>query len=223
MIVGVLLVPSAVVGKVAEACCGVEPIDLGVSDAPDPVCVGETVTISIDYTVIRSWIPPPAILPYDTGYLLTIIAPDSTVIVDDSITLATAQPDPLPAGVGWSDSYDFTPTAAGTYIYQVAAWSWTTAGTMTTDIVAGEITVEECCVADSALEQEIRAAIAAACPEGDEYKNHGEYVSCAAQIIDGYLEAGDITEEEASCFMNPIARSRVGIPDNSGKPGKGPK
>jgi len=141
--VGVLVVPSVVVGKIAEACCGVEPENLEV-EAPGEACVCENVTISINYTVVRSWIPPPDILPYNTGYLITIYDSADNPVDSANVTLATAQPDPLPVGVNWTDTYDFHPTEADTYTYEVAAWSWTTAGTMTTDIVAGEIVAEEC-------------------------------------------------------------------------------
>jgi len=219
----VLLFPGAVVAKIAEACCGTDVTDLVVTDEPDPVCVGLSSNISGTYVVFSAWSQQFPVAPYDTGVNITIFDSGNNLMAEYAQTLGTGQSDPgVYPGTGWSFEQLWTPTAIDTYTYEVSAWTTTSWGTMT-DIVGGEITVEECCVSDMALEQEIRDRLAAECPEDAEYKNHGAYISCAAQIIDEYLEAGDITEEEASCFMNPIARSRVGIPDKSQKPGKGPK
>jgi hypothetical protein len=54
------------------------------------------------------------------------------------------------------------------------------------------------------------AKVAASCLCTDDWKNHGEYVSCAAKIVDGYLEAGLIDEECASSIMSDLARSDCG-------------
>ena len=212
LIVGVLLFPGVVVAKIAEACCGVIPQDLVVEDSPDPACVSQDVTISGTYTVVPDWDPWQA---YDTGVLLTILDPDGGTVFSGSLTLATAEPD---APKDFEFEYTFHIDMEGTYTYTVQAWATTSYGTETTDVVAGEIEAEECCVAP-ALERVIRDRLATECDPEAEYANHGAYISCAAQIIDEYLEAGDITEEEASCFMNPIARSKVGMPSKSNKPG----
>lgn len=62
--------------------------------------------------------------------------------------------------------------------------------------------------------ESVEAEVTEACPcERDPaWRNHGEHVSCAAKIVDGYLEAGFIDEECASSIMNPIARSGCGKP-----------
>lgn len=50
------------------------------------------------------------------------------------------------------------------------------------------------------------------CPPENNWRNHGEYVKCAAHIVSPLVDAGIIFEEEASALMNPIARSDVGKP-----------
>ena len=50
------------------------------------------------------------------------------------------------------------------------------------------------------------------CDPSKNWRNHGEYVKCAAHIVSPLVDAGIITEEEASALMNPIARSDVGKP-----------
>jgi hypothetical protein len=210
-IVAVLLVPGFVFGALVEACCGVEPIDLLVEDSPDPVCVDDVVTISGTYTVIRSWTPPPPIEPYDTGVEIKIFD-SAMLLVDEYIaTLATGQPDPGD-GVNWSFSHDWVPGAAGEYTYEVIAWSKTSYGRMQIDVVGETITVleSECPTIDCLVEQEIRDRWAAECPSCDEAKNHGAYVSCRANIVSGYVEAGLVDEEGSSCLINPEARTDCG-------------
>lgn len=56
------------------------------------------------------------------------------------------------------------------------------------------------------------ADIDVACDPSNNWRNHGEYVRCAANIVSPLVDAGIITEEEASALMNPLARSDVGKP-----------
>ena len=215
LIVGVLLVPSVVVGKVAEACCGVEPVDLTVTDEPDPVCVGEPVIISGTYTVVRGWTPPPAILPYDTGIEIRIWDSGAVLVHQYLETLATGQPDPE-EGVPYSFSHDWTPTVGcETYTYEVIAWSYTTMGRMQISFVGGtfeSIICEPgaCPTIDPCVEQEIRARWAAECKACAQVKNHGEFVSCRAKIVSEYVAAGLVDEEGSSCLVNPLARMNCG-------------
>ncbi|UCB51933.1 MAG: hypothetical protein JSV10_08070 [Candidatus Zixiibacteriota bacterium] len=39
------------------------------------------------------------------------------------------------------------------------------------------------------------------------YRNHGKYVSAVANIVDPYLESGEIDSVCASCIVNQFARS----------------
>jgi len=54
--------------------------------------------------------------------------------------------------------------------------------------------------------------VAEECDPSTNWRNHGEYVKCAAHIVSPLVDAGIITEEEASAIMNTIARSDVGKP-----------
>jgi hypothetical protein len=60
------------------------------------------------------------------------------------------------------------------------------------------------------LQLEVQAAV------GDEdpavYRNHGAYVSAVANLVDPYLESGEISEECASCIVSQFAR-RIPIAD----------
>lgn len=54
--------------------------------------------------------------------------------------------------------------------------------------------------------------LAEECDPSSNWRNHGQYVRCAAHIVSPLAEAGILTEKEASAIMNPIARSDVGKP-----------
>jgi hypothetical protein len=112
----VLLLPAAVVGPVLEACCGVYPSNLQVSDTPDPVCLEEKVTISGTYTVIPQWDPWEA---YDTGVGVKIWEPGGVdPVVNEDVTLAKGQTE---APKDFTFSYPYLPLMAGTYNYEVIA------------------------------------------------------------------------------------------------------
>ena len=145
LIVGVLLVPGVVVAQVAEACCGVVPINLEVTDAPDPACVGDEVTISGTYNTY--WVFED-FDPYDTWVVLRVWAPGDvpgvdTPIVDETIPKGTGVTE-SPAAEDFSFSYPLTASEEGTYNYEVLAW--TTGGPMPDQfiLVGGTITVEVC-------------------------------------------------------------------------------
>ena len=123
--------------KIAEACCGVVPIDL-VVDAPEEACISEDVTISGTYTVDPLWDPFEA---YDTGVWLTVTEADGDTIYSGSITLAT---DESVAPKDFSFEYTFHIDLEGIYTYTVYAWSVTSWGTEETVIVGGTIETETC-------------------------------------------------------------------------------
>lgn len=51
----------------------------------------------------------------------------------------------------------------------------------------------------------------AQCPPTDEYRNHGEYMSCVAAAAEAFLASENVLcEEVQSCIVNPRARSDVG-------------
>jgi hypothetical protein len=55
------------------------------------------------------------------------------------------------------------------------------------------------------------AYVDAQCPPGDEYRNHGQYMSCVAAAAEAFLVSEDVLcEEVQSCIVNPRARSDVG-------------
>ena len=139
-----LLFPGAVVAKIAEACCGVVPIDLEVTAEPDPACVDEDVTISGTYNTNPLFDPFEA---YDTWVVLRVWAPGDVPgvdppIVDETIPKGTGVTE-SPASVDFSFSYSFTASEEGTYNYEVIAW---TSSPMTDQsiIVAGTIEAEIC-------------------------------------------------------------------------------
>ena len=143
LLIGVLLAPGIVVAKFAEACCGVGPSGLEMTDDPDPACVGNEVTISGSYTVdMLMGIEPPPEESYNTGVELKVYAPDSTLIVDETITTGTGE---WGYGVVFDFSWPVTVTEEGTYTYEVTAWTQqVTWGRMTTTIAPGTIDVEVC-------------------------------------------------------------------------------
>ncbi len=143
LLIGVLLAPGIVVAKFAEACCGVGPSGLEMTDDPDPACVGNEVTISGSYTVdMLMGIEPPPEESYNTGVELKVYAPDSTLIVDETITTGTGE---WGNDVVFDFSWPVTVTEEGTYTYQVTAWTQqVTWGRMTTSIAPGTIDVEVC-------------------------------------------------------------------------------
>ena len=210
-IVAVLLVPSAIVGTLAEACCGVDVKDLVVTDEPDPVCVGDPVTISGTYVAYTEW--DPWTEPYDTGVEIRIYDSDGNMVDEYLETLGTNLPSPGPQpGTEWPFSHDWTPTTpCETWTYEVIAWAETMYGRMETDIVGGTITAEyceaQCPTIDPCVEWEIRARWTGECPSCAHAKNHGEYVACRATIVDEYVEMCLVDEEGSSCLINPEARS----------------
>jgi hypothetical protein len=145
LIAGVLLLPSAAIGAVAEACCGVDVRDLTVTDDPDPVCPGETVTISGEYIAFSPWGPWTEL--YDTGANITIYDSSMNLVANFDLLLGEDQPDPgdFPPGTVWPFSQDWSTTVGGTYTYEVVAWSETSWGRMEISIVGETITVKEDC------------------------------------------------------------------------------
>jgi hypothetical protein len=75
-----------------------------------------------------------------------------------------------------------------------------------------QMTWDECPTIDVCLETEIRLRWEGDCKacEDETLKNHGEYVSCRANIVSEYVEAGLVDEEGSSCLINPEARSDCG-------------
>ena len=211
-IIVTLLVPGFVVGALVEACCGVDVTNLQVSDSPDPACDDGIVTISGTYDAYSEWSGQYPVAPYDTGIEIKVFDA-GTEIASYTETLGTAQPDPgdLP-GTEWAFSWDWSPTGAGAFTYEVIAWSETSWGRMQISFVGGTITVEGAgdCLGCT-LEREIRDRWDNECVSCDEAKNHGQYVSCRANIQDEYLMAGLITEEESSCLVHPVAQSNCGF------------
>jgi len=134
-IISVLLVPGLAVGPLISACCGVEPINLVVTDAPDPVECGGNATISGTYTVTPQWDPWE---PYNTGYDIRVWDPDAVEIVNKSVTLATGE---TVAPKDFTLSEVVTLAKCGTYTYEVIAWSTTSFGRMEVSFVGGTITV----------------------------------------------------------------------------------
>jgi hypothetical protein len=134
-IITVLLVPGFAVGSIVSACCGVEPINLVVTDAPDPVECGANATISGTYTVTPTFDP---FEPYDTGVVIRVWDPDGVGIVDKSVTLATGE---TVAPKDFTFSEALAVTECGTYTYEVVAWSVTSYGRMEINFVGGTITV----------------------------------------------------------------------------------
>jgi hypothetical protein len=210
-IIVTLLVPGFVIGAVVQACCGVTVNDLQVTDAPDPVCSDGTATISgtyYVYTVWGGWTEA-----YDTGIKIRIYDSDMNMVADYLETLGTEQPNPgMYPGTKWSFSYDWSPTAAGTFTYEVIAWSETGYGRMEISVVGETITVVEgeCPTISCLVEQEIRDRWDAECVACDDAKNHGQYVSCRAKIVSEYVEMGLVDEEGSSCLINPEARTDCG-------------
>lgn len=58
-------------------------------------------------------------------------------------------------------------------------------------------------------------AIELVCPAGDEYKNHGQYVSCVSNAAEAAIEDGLLTDEEAEEIVSAAAHSNVGKPAKS--------
>ena len=143
LIVGVLVVPSVVVAKVAEACCGVIPVNLVADDQPDPVCEDEAVTISGTYSAIRGW--PGETFNYDTGIEIRVVDSANNTVASYNATVAEniTDPGPQPAADNYTFSWDWPGGAAGTYTYEVIAWT-DAAGREDIQIIGQTITVEDC-------------------------------------------------------------------------------
>lgn len=60
-------------------------------------------------------------------------------------------------------------------------------------------------------------AIALVCPATEEYKNHGQYVSCVAHAAEDAVLAGLLTDEEADAIVSAAAQSAIGKPAKAGK------
>lgn len=54
--------------------------------------------------------------------------------------------------------------------------------------------------------------VAEQCSPDNNWRNHGDYVKCVAHIVSPLVEAGIVTEEEASAIVSSVARSDVGKP-----------
>jgi hypothetical protein len=141
-IVAVLLIPVMIAGSIASACCGVQPVNLKVSDAPDPVCfpLPTKVAINGEYTVIQIY---SVIDPYDTGVDLKVWDPGGVLIVNKTLTLATGQTT-APKTFTFSDTV--LVDKLGVYKYEVIAWSRTIWGREQSNIVAGTITDRKCMI-----------------------------------------------------------------------------
>jgi len=63
-----------------------------------------------------------------------------------------------------------------------------------------------------ALQVEVQAAVGNEDPAI--YRNHGSYVSTVAHLVGPHVDAGDITEECASCIISQFAR-RIPVEDQS--------
>ncbi|MDD9889533.1 MAG: thrombospondin type 3 repeat-containing protein [Gammaproteobacteria bacterium] len=68
------------------------------------------------------------------------------------------------------------------------------------------------------LDGEIAAAIAS-CADGA--RNHGQYVSCVAQFLEGLVDAGDLTEEQKDALQSAAAQTDIGKSNNGKSEGKG--
>lgn len=64
--------------------------------------------------------------------------------------------------------------------------------------VPGDVGSEEC--------REVQLEAQTAVVNGGPYKNHGKLVSTAAHVVSAAEDAGEITEECASCIMHQFAR-----------------
>jgi hypothetical protein len=131
----VLLLPAAVVGPVLEACCGVQPIELQVTDDPDPVCLEEKVTISGTYTAI-GWNG----VEYNTGVVVRIWDPDGNQVVDQNLDLAKETETPK----NFTFDYPYLPEMPGMYVYEVIAWADAGSGRMDLSVIGQTFTVEVC-------------------------------------------------------------------------------
>jgi len=110
-----------------------------VTDTPDPVCLEEKVTISGTYTVIPQWDPWEA---YDTGVGVKIWEPGGVdPVVNEDVTLAKGQTE---APKDFTFSYPYLPLMAGTYNYEVIAWSLTSFGRMEVSVIDQTFTAEVC-------------------------------------------------------------------------------
>jgi hypothetical protein len=58
--------------------------------------------------------------------------------------------------------------------------------------------------------------VEAACPVLGSYKNHGAFVSCVSNAVEGEVAAGLLTEEEGDAVVSAAAQSNVGKPAKSG-------
>jgi hypothetical protein len=147
-IVLVLLLPLIFVGASVSACCGVAASGLYVTDAPDPACVGDEVTISGNYTV--DWYPGMGDLgdeyTYDTGVNIEVWDPEGNLVMDGNVTLGSGL-QPVPQGMSFG--FDITVDLCGNYTYEVIAWSVDDWGRVETDIVGGTIDV---CICDVAID-----------------------------------------------------------------------
>lgn len=143
VLVGVLLAPGVAVAKMADACCGVNVADLVVSDAPDPACIDDTVTINGTYNAFSDWGPWTEL--YDTGIEIRIYDSSMTMVDSYMETLGDQMPDPGDyPGTSWPFSYDWATSTPDTYTYEVIAWSQTGYGRMEVSVVGETITVEIC-------------------------------------------------------------------------------
>ena len=53
-------------------------------------------------------------------------------------------------------------------------------------------------------------AISQLCSPESNYKNHGQYVSCVAQVSEDFLLAGLITQEQKDAIVSEAAQSNIG-------------
>jgi len=142
-IVTILLIPGAVVGTLVSACCGVEPGYLAVTDTPDPVCIGDPVTIAGSYSVWSPW--GDWTEPYTTGVDITIYDSSPAQIAAFNLALGGGSGDPgNDPGTPYTFSQGWTPPDVGTYTYEVVAWADGGSGRMDTSAISGTIVAEVC-------------------------------------------------------------------------------
>ena len=48
------------------------------------------------------------------------------------------------------------------------------------------------------------------CPAGDDWKNHGAYVSCVSRTAEDFVDSGIITEAEKDAIVSEAAQSNIG-------------
>jgi hypothetical protein len=66
----------------------------------------------------------------------------------------------------------------------------------------------------------VGCSISQLCSVDDDWRNHGQYVSCVANEAEVFFEAGLITEDEKDAIVSEAAQSDTGKKENPGKKNK---